>query len=42
MTDDAELINAIRRDSESGFRILMKEKMGNCVLAYPASGDTSF
>lgn len=26
MTDDAELINAIRRDSESGFRILMKEK----------------
>lgn len=26
MTDDAELINAIRRDSELGFRILMKEK----------------
>lgn len=26
MTDDAELINAIRCDSESGFRILMKEK----------------
>jgi RNA polymerase sigma factor, sigma-70 family len=26
MTDEAELINAIRRDSESGFRILMKEK----------------
>lgn len=26
MTDDAELIHAIRRDSESGFRILMKEK----------------
>lgn len=26
MTGDAELIDAIRRDSESGFRILMKEK----------------
>lgn len=26
MIDDAELINAIRHDSESGFRILMKEK----------------
>ena len=26
MTDDAELINAIRHDSELGFRILMKEK----------------
>lgn len=26
MTDDAELINAIRLDAESGFRILMKDK----------------
>lgn len=26
MTDDTEIINAVRRDPENGFRILMKEK----------------
>lgn len=31
MTDDAELINAIRHDSELGFRILMKENGKLCI-----------